>query len=645
MPAAPKAIATRSRLATQYEIRLGDDTGAVPAATDVTDKLISPTIHHTSGGEKLDQIEMVYNLGKTGERIVDTYIKAGYSRQVEVVKKSPEKGKPDVLMAWGEITQERKSVGPDGEEMTVIATVEPYHFGPVFQGPKYRQSWAPYNVVTLNREIVFNPDRDGNTEDNQSQFYTDADQDDFYWVDPDSMRTAAAKQYGQGNDVASAWELQEIVNAMMWHCNPDEDYITNPSLEDFTGWITSPPTVRNLRLPLGRHLNEYLDLILHPYGYSWHLTYKYDDADARVVSIKVFKLHEGESQRLLMQKPNDTRGAKSTLSNVTEFRLDTDIAGTANKVIVFGDYVEREVTIELYRGWPEADDALTAAALTQSTGASFATHRRAWRLWVANEAGDYCNTRTVTAAIPTTPLDLSTVFGASEYTPVRRQPMDCLTHETDDVSSGSRRQRPPYIEYYTGSAWSALPNGWGETVLTDQIGVYFAGDAPPAQLIAMGSSARLRITCTIRGDMRVKGTANRVSSSPNLRTAELVVILPDKFKDRRIQSGGSYASTLGGTPSSEEQNDTTAIATHAETIRAAEDAATVRASFKLFGIHTQLKIGQLLKEIYGRNISLNTMSDTSSTKKYMQIMGVVHNVNAQETTVDVESFSESYKVV
>lgn len=110
-----------------------------------------------------------------------------------------------------------------------------------------------------------------------------------------------------------------------------------------------------------------------------------------------------------------------------------------------------EVTMELHRGWTEASGTLTVESLTQSTGDDYESNPLVWRLWVANEA--------------IRSIDLN---------------------------------KPVRIEYYrpATSTWSRLPDGWGETLTHGQLGVYFAGDAPPADLVALGNDARIRITYT-----------------------------------------------------------------------------------------------------------------------------------------------------
>jgi len=641
MASVPKSpFTTRSRPATPWEIRLGSSDGTSPTSNQICDRLKYPVLTRNPGGP-LDSIEMTYDLGRDSERVVDLQIKEGFARQVEIVQPAENKRDPEILVQWGEIVSERREVADEGESIIVTAAVMPYHFGSQAQGPKYRKPVDPFATVTHHGSMIFNPVRDGVVEFNRSSKRdTDTDEKHFVWIDPDSARTVAAKQYAQDNVSVNEWELSRVIEALCWICNPDETYIKNPDTADILALTANAPKVRNVTLQPGKYLNQYLDELLAAHGFGWRLDYSYTDAGVREVKIRIFALNTGTLVDLLQQRPGDTIGARFDKSNVWQFDLDTEIAATANQIVCHGGYPEYELTIELYRGWPEADDSLTAAQLTQSTGASYATHQAAWRLWVANEGGDYCNLRTSVKPIPTTPNTFGGTLGATA-TPRRRKPEDCLTYYRDDTSNGARRRRPPFIEWYTAdNEWKPLPDGWGETVLVDQVGVNFAADAPPEDLIARGANARIRITCTLVADVPLTYTASRQASSPNARVNQLLVDVRDRFAKRSVNSLGSFASTLAGEPAADTKDDETAMGTFADKLRSVEDVAVIRGTVGLFGIHLQYKIGDCVKQIKGRDISLNRMATTSSEKKYLQIVGVSWDHQQQKTLLTMQPVQE-----
>jgi len=630
-------FSSRSNPAKKWVVRLGDATGATPMEADETMLLRWPVIT-IAPGSRGTFCQLDYNLGKEGERIVDTYLKAGFARQVEIVQPSEDPDGPDTLLFWGEISSQQLAVNPKGESVTLRATIEDYHFGGVCLGPKYRDPEEPHGGITYNDPIVFNPEINGIVQGNMANRWLTAELKNNAWIHDQSSVTDTALTSAQDEESVLDWELVNCVNSMQWLCNPDETYIKNPPRDSLQVMLADAPSIKNLELPTGKYLPEYLDLLLTPYGYSWCLTFKYNAEGDREVSYRIFKVNEGDDRKLLQQRPGDTRAIRRTLTNIESFTLETGIVAQANKVTVLGDYEEYEVTIELYRGWPEADDALTAADLTQSTGSSWSAHQRAWRLWVANEAGDYCGTRTTVKPIPSTPLDLTSVLG-TDFIPRRLKPMDCLTYWVDDTAGETERRRPPFIQWYNeDSEWAPLPDGWGETVLNDQLGVMFAADSPPTELIDRGANARIRITCTIQSFNKLVGVASRASSSVNLRTHEIVVNAADRYKYKQ-RATLTYASILTG--NADERDDTTAIEAFAEKMRAIEDAAMVRGNVVLNTLNTSLKIGDVVTEIDGRDVSLNRMAKTSATKKYVQIVAIEHDHQRQKTSLKVAPIMEA----
>jgi hypothetical protein len=640
MATAPKTkFASSSQKPTKWAIRLGLADGTAPTAASETSLLRHPVVTLAHGSRNC-HCEFTYSLELNGERVQDTYLKAKFARQVEVVQKAKKKGMPDTLLFWGEIGEQKLSVNDRGEDVKVRATIEDYHFGIVCRGPSYRDPTGLQSIFVRHDPIVFNPEINGVVEFNRSvheQGTSDLSAYKF-WVHPDSVRTAVAKLNAQDTETVGEWTLAQAVSTMVWINNISQTYIKNPSPNQIYAWLRDAPAVRNLELPSGRYLPEYLDRMLNPYGYGWAMTFRYDAAGDRVVSWRIFKLNDDQAKSLLMQRPNTTRnttGIKSSLHNVKNFTVETSILGQANKVTVLMDNNEYEGTFELYRGWPEADDSLTAEGLTQSTGADWETHQRAWRLWVLNEAGDYCSTRTVVKPIPATPYDLENNISTDFVIPRNRKPYDCLTHWKDDSAGEKKRRRPPFIEWHNGSDWAPLPDGWGETVLDDQIGVIFAANAPPAELINMGANARIRITCTIRSEVRQTQSSGPSANSVNLRTNEMVVDQGDRFKYRVVVSSGTNTSVLGGTPSSDAVDNSAAALTLAGQLRTIEDAANTRASVIMFGLHPELSVGQTLDKIKGRNVSLNRMAGTATVKTYLQIMSLTHDQEKQETTLKV----------
>jgi hypothetical protein len=76
-------------------------------------------------------------------------------------------------------------------------------------------------------------------------------------------------------------------------------------------------------------------------------------------------------------------------------------------------------------------------------------------------------------------------------------------------------------------------------------------------------------------------------------------------------------------------------------MRVIEDAAVQRGKFDMIGINLQMQIGNIIPDIRGRDISLNRMATTSATKKYLQVMGITHNLLRQQTSLSVMPILEA----
>ena len=80
--------------------------------------------------------------------------------------------------------------------------------------------------------------------------------------------------------------------------------------------------------------------------------------------------------------------------------------------------------------------------------------------------------------------------------------------------------------------------------------------------------------------------------------------------------------------------------TFAEKLRSVEDVAVMRGTVGLFGIHLQYKLGDCVKNIKGRDISLNRLAKTVEAKKYLQIVGLGWDHQQQKTMVTMQPVQE-----
>jgi len=638
-------VASNVQRAKQITVYLGPaDGSAVNPFTDRFDALRPIEISVSAGGRRLDHAVFEYDLGATGERLVELLTPAGFSRRIQV-RYTPDSG-PDALLFWGDLTVQDLRIDQT-ERLAIIARVEPYHFGDVLRGIDV---WDPVAdaVRTIHDDITFNPLIDGRIEGNRSdRFVTVSAADYFLWIDPESVRTTPAQTVQDGN-TANLWSIDQAVQSLSVVMN-DETFVTN-NVE--TAGIVDPmfstgPDVKNVALRRGSYLPDYLDALLTPLGFGWYLDYRLipslAPADARVL-IVIYKQGVGPEKTVKLQPPGSVLDLNQT--NLAATRITTNIADAANSVEAYGSLEQREITVELYRGWPESQDDLNLDDLDRTNpDGKFADNQNAWRLWVANEAGDYSGTRTVSAIIPSSALDLSPVF--SRAIPRRRRFDRPLTRDENG------RRRPILIEWYDAEQekWQAVPPQWGAAVLKDQMGIYFSGDTPPAELMQHGVTARIRVTGTVTGDTRLTGVAVRQSSAPNAREVVEYLDVSDRYHDRSVFSGGAWVLTDnagnhgpftsildGDANGADTQDDAGAIDDLVTKLRTLEQPAAMDVTFVLHGLFfTEYAIGDLLTTIDGRFISLDRNSVEAGSPRYPQITGIRWNFPKQTTELIVDT--------
>jgi hypothetical protein len=662
MPAAPQNFVASSsaRPQTLFVVRLGPEGGAAPAAGDEVDWLQVIDISVSSGGRRPDVCRFAYDLAQRGERVKDVQTPTGFTRRVEVFA-APDPGVlPDddaveeerLPIFAGEIDLQEIELGEGVEAITVQGRIQPYHFGELLRGPKV---WDPESepdedlehpelaqVRRLDEDLVFNPLIDGKIEPNRSS-KTLPGSDWHLWCDPECVRSDEAKDYRQ-EDV-ELWDLRDAIRSLCGLLNPDEEFIKNPDLGDeAANPLSNAPPIENLTLKRGAHLPDYLDTLLSQNGFAWHVAVSEGepDGEGRVTlerRIAIYRRSSGPAKKVRLQQIGAAHDPKK--DNIPSLTVELDIADLANKVTCDGAFEEYEFTIELFRAWPEGDDALTASELKKSDNDSryvIDKKRDAWRLWVANEAARYSGTRTGVAPIPDGPgfhpsLD-------AFHTPRARKIGDCLCLDED----GKRRE--PFVEWWdvAEEEWRAVPGEWSYQILPDQIGLRFTGDTPPADLMNAGDDAKLRITGTVATDKRITATAERRDRSPNGREVELWIDVRERFFFRAAWEDGEFRSRffdppayeLGAVYDLQTKDDRQALIDYATAVQDVEESAGLVAGIPVAGIETAYRIGDVISSVDGRGISFNRNSPKSEFKKSLQVTGLRFDRKEQMTTLLTE---------
>lgn len=579
-------------------------------------------------GDNLDHAVFDYNLAMTGQSVsnISTPV-AGYSRQVEIHWEQG--GGVYTPIFWGDLTQQAAGVGRDAF-IGVTASVYPYHFGEPLAGPNYYSVRDSAGVV-IEEPIEFNPIIDGEIEGNMSTKTTA--NATHYWGDPESFRTTEAGTYQVAG--VNPWTIEDAVKALCWECNESEDYIKNPTT--FPASMATAPTLQNVTMDAGQYLPYYLDHLLHAHGYDWGIELAVESG-ATVRRIKIVDRGDGTNKTLKQQPPGETLNLVSvgSYTDTAEWQVNIDIGNAVNEVQVLGGHWQHEGTFELYRGWPEADDILhwTDLAIDDDGSDYYAGKMDVWRLWVANEAGDYCGTRTTTAPIPATPPDWSTLGVLVE----RRRRFE------DPLSKDDRGQRqPPFVEWSddAGTTWKPVPPEWSYRILDTECGIWFSGNTPPEELMVALDDARIRISAVVSGDERIKYTATDTDGNcPNDRTNRSVIEMPDAFMYREKLTTGDYKSELTGT--ADTRMDTTEIQAFAEATLAREVSAMVDGQYALVGVRFDYQLGDIITSIAGRNVSLNRNASGGTVAKYPQITAITWRPQEQVTQISTTAYEAGW---
>jgi hypothetical protein len=613
---------TAGSLAFQFpemSVYLGNSGGDAPpdSSPTVFANVYCSRVVQSASGSRLDYAELTWGL--TGHLINRTQ-PANFARMVDVrLPTSP----TELKIHRGDYVRESMRIDTNEESLTAQSQMRPYHFGFALRGYDVFDQTEPLGLL-VEDDVVFNPTVDGKTEFNRSNQTRIGDDGYFYFTHPEMCDSDNSESYS--SQTKNEWTLAQAVYVMLKGLNFSKPFIDYLDFDTIDALLTAAPKIRDVRIPLGSYLPSVLDTLLIPHGYNWYLDY----TTASKPTIRIFKIGSGTVKTLKMQAPGAVLNL--TDSNINRVSIDSNIADSFNVVTVLGDFQRREVTIPLYPAWTAETDTMEPYRLAHD-GPDFEENQTAWRLWIANEAGDLDPAIERLGQFPVVPQfadPLQEVFRTS--VPHRRTIEDPLTLITVDPASGStedlnRNQRMPILVEYTTDegppyTWKPVEDGWSVKICPDQIGVYFDGHDIPVELHNAGDKHRLRITGTITGDSRLQVTAiKNTLNSVNGRNFEKVLSMPDKWHDQKRHVGGDFQSrfVVSSYPADERDDEAAALA-YAEKIRDQNHFADLSCEFRLPGWHDEYKIGDLLSEIDGRELSLNAAPSTSTVNRYVQIV-------------------------
>ncbi len=604
---------------TKFVVYIREDFMSEVREEDERSDVYVETIQHRAGSGLIEAV-LISDIAKQNRRLENLSLSENASRKVEVWTLHADNGERENCLFWGEIVAQQIAIRNGSEAQLLIARVLPYHFGEPLKGiptwgsfstePEVVDHDLEFNPV-INQKLLFNK-----LEVDPEGFQTPGQYADISLpMDPEVFNDADANLVKDAlGGTLEEWSLVDIVETLIWWNNENETNIKNLPRDGLESRISDPPRVTDLILPRENYLPSTLDLVLQPYGFNWYVEIFVDEAGNNSQrTIEIYKRGDGTKKTIDLQ--NVGEDYNRILSNLEETILDIDISTLANRVTGQSALIQNEVTAELWRAWDQNDDG------NQDHNDA---NNPIGRKLAASEGADYFRLRD----------EIVTAELGSNYLLKRRPMEDCLT-----LRDGERI--PPLLQYSDddGGTWNDAPQNWAFRPLKNEIGVYFTdfnedGNAIPDEVL--DADIRFRITCTITSDKRHTYT-KQADDSPNSNDLELVMDLSNRFQIRKRMDSGEFASVLTGDV--DEQDDEAALEEFVDSVGLNEQSAQVTAELPLHGILTDYRIGDLITEIRGRNISLNRNSRSSSQKRYLQIVGIKYaNLQKQNTILTVAPY-------
>lgn len=548
MASAPQSLFNPySRPAVVWGVFLGDADGNRPELTDRVDWLKIAGIQLRIG-DRPDSIQLEVLTANAGIRIQDLVVPVGYSRLVEV-RQLDDKGQWTRCIAWGQLATQGQRLADKTETLTVTVRLDWFLFGGRLSRYQAYDDRGSGTILDVERDIVFNPVIDGQTEANRSDAVDE--QLAYLVVSADSMRTQEAiALQGQAREF---WDLPTAIHTLCSLMNSDEEFITCPNLADLQAVITdtNERLLKNVRIPLGTTLPHALDLVCEPCGYRWFVESIVDTTDPGLpiseCVLRFFKRGVGIVTDLKCQRVGDVK--KSDQTNISDYSATLEIA-TANVVVGRGSLKQREGTFVLVPGWKSTLDTTDLGWINWNkvfTTGNENEIRPVGRLWVLNEAGDHGGKR---AGIDSF-TDLADLFEEDVTRIVRRRLLPCLTKTRTDADRAQRGSGGLMLEWHDGTGWQPYKGSF--SVLDHECGVFLDGEIDEAFWAKFQERAaavdgateladHLRVTACIEADARLTYTAERRDVSPNGREIELALDVADRFHDRLVRRSGTFAS-------------------------------------------------------------------------------------------------------
>lgn len=632
---------------------------------DRDDRMHLEYCERSAGGMRLDYAVLSLDLSRRGRNAVlhNEEITGALGFECEIFATLAGR---DTVLHWGIVEQLEPMIDDSGNEtFKLISRVSPQRFGQALWGQRHfnpqPQAGGADRFPTLDEEIVFNPEIKGKVVPNMRTTPVGANGQRLF-LSPDVGQTPAGAAYHESS-TREEWTIAHAVNYLCQQANRDQEYIQNPTLADLQNFsqLNALGALRNLRIRNGIYLNQALDELLEPFGFSWQVALVGEGQR----QIRVFRQGEGEAKQVWLQRPGSSlSGSAGDYNNL--LKLDAVVSNDAriNQVRSRGSRKIVEATFILVPAWPKDYDQLEpwGGELTQSWNEEWFEHperHRVWRDWVLNEAGDYNGTHDYVTAPP----DLSCLlqYSGSEYInpdtrqvlPRRRKFLPTLTQALDQQPIGN--VHGIIVEYWDPRVgWIAIRPEADPThsikLLENECGIRFDGAEPPFEMFDVmqyGDRPQVRVTAAIELDSPLEVLADKQSAG---HLAELDLDLTTRFHHRyyydgsqggdpQVKQSNFFRQVQAGSYGSSAVDDADEMFNFAAAVRDAWDLSDISGVLELEGLDQLIpyEIGDLVTKVSGREIGFPADDNRS---RFPQIYAVSFNGQTQQTILTLNTFRQ-----
>lgn len=599
------------------------------------------SIHRSAGGHQMDSCQLMNDPRGGNVYLQNLQIAPAANFEVEIV--ASVNGDERVVF-WGKVTQQKVVIqdGNAGEHLITTARIEDFHFGYPIVGMQVYDELSQTVIGADCDQIVFNPIHErksvGNRRDGQ---YLETNIPTFTY--PETLPFDEVEQ--DESSIGQFWTLAEVVFYLCRIGNFNETYISNPTFQELQQTFSDEDIVRHLPLRNGLYLPKALDAVLEPFGYHWAVFLGTQGNR----NIGIWKRGDGISERFV------TLGVPlapvQAVTNLAACDINFDASACYNSVEGIGSFIDIEATYELLRAWPASEDNLPVSNpdVLIEGHANFKDHQYTWRKWALNENGDYKGMRS--GALYDDAHDFNKVtqeaddeLEAGQYIWLTNRKRFRPTLSCDDFGHPIGQVQGCVVEYYNNDTGSR--NGWQpitgmECMISNkECAVLFTGTHPPKEIVRQGTSAKVRVTATIRFDRRIRKVAVHQQGSPLSDVQRLVLDLRDRFHWRYVSTESQYHSAVeGGTQLANQADDREKLQEYVEEIRRAWDQASVNGPITLEGCdRIGYELGVAIRGIEGRQILFNSRYDN---EVFPTIVGVTYDCQNQRTHLQLDQYRKA----